>query len=420
MCRCLKLITALCFISAGCLNSVSGIRSRRTSIEDQTVESVRVDMKDERVLRLFNLTADELKKRTESLAATKAGSTIAPKDNQRFVNIKGYRFEDIRNRIQMAVNGHGTMSSENSDNIQHEMAAYPICNSNESSWQDDLNVTIRFSDSLFEAKSNALYLESAILRLYKLNPNNTAAEPTAPTKGCAEPNIDSQIRVTVSIVLRKNRREKKKRICNTLMMNVSQTGWVEIDIKRAIHIWETVERHRASSVLVGWLLIEVHDEEDRPRNAGLYFRPPKCDQADYAIPWNFYRSYSTLPTPFTDKVPTYPRIDIKLISADATLLPHNPEARPNSNLNREIYRISNHNSEESTTSLTPTDNLLVPSDSTEIHRHRQRHARHHHHHSHNSPAPNAEGSVAGATAATSGSTRSDMSSEEISSHTSDC
>ncbi|TMW40729.1 hypothetical protein DOY81_014191, partial [Sarcophaga bullata] len=62
-------------------------------------------------------------------------------------------------------------------------------------------------------------------------------------KRCVQPNMDPQIRVTVSIVqqMRRNKRgvyERKKRICNTVMMNVTQTGWVEIDIKRAIYIWK--------------------------------------------------------------------------------------------------------------------------------------------------------------------------------------
>lgn len=62
----------------------------------------------------------------------------------------------------------------------HEIAAYPICNleSTENSWMHDNNVTIRFSDSLFEPKRDNLNLDSAILRLYKVNPNNTG-EPNA-------------------------------------------------------------------------------------------------------------------------------------------------------------------------------------------------------------------------------------------------
>lgn len=78
--------------------------------------------------------------------------------------------------------------------------------------------------------------------------------------------------------------ERKKHICNTTMMNISKTGWVEIDIKRAIYIWESVERQqqlqtRQQPIQIGWLMIEVHDEEENPLKPGLFFNPPKCDQA---------------------------------------------------------------------------------------------------------------------------------------------
>lgn len=83
--------------------------------------------------------------------------------------------------------------------------------------------------------------------------------------------------------------ERKKRICNTVMMNVSQTGWVEIDIKRAIYIWEETAKQlqqtqqNRSPVLVGWLMIEVHDEEEQPLKPGLFFKPPNCNQAGMCV-----------------------------------------------------------------------------------------------------------------------------------------
>lgn len=107
------------------------------------------------------------------------------------------------------------------------MAAYPTCNSEttESSWLQDNNITIQFSQSLFEQRKD-LNLDSAILRLYKVNPNNTNqqqkpveevtkkpeedadAEDTTKLKRCVQPNMDAQIRVTVSIVqqMRRNKR----------------------------------------------------------------------------------------------------------------------------------------------------------------------------------------------------------------------
>ncbi|GBP06476.1 Protein anachronism [Eumeta japonica] len=123
----------------------------------------------------------------------------------------------------------------------------------------------------------------------KLDNDEMPDDDTAKLKRCAQPNMDAQIRVTVSIVqqTRRNKRgvyERKKRICNTVMMNVSQTGWVEIDIKRAIYIWEETAKQlqqtqqNRSPVLVGWLMIEVHDEE-QPLKPGLFFKPPNCNQA---------------------------------------------------------------------------------------------------------------------------------------------
>lgn len=110
------------------------------------------------------------------------------------------------------------------------MAAYPTCNSEttETSWIHDNNITIQFSSTLFEQKMQNLNLDSAILRLFKINPNETKddeshAGDTAATvanaetdddddsnkpKRCAEPVLDAQIRVTVSIVqqMRRNKR----------------------------------------------------------------------------------------------------------------------------------------------------------------------------------------------------------------------
>lgn len=146
----------------------------------------------------------------------------------------------------------GGNADENLDYPLHEMAAYPKCNGDttETSWLQDNNVTIQFSNSLFEAHHSNLNLDSAILRLYKINPNATdeeneendeEADDAVPMvskettndsvemassgsyrsfnrkqlrngknrRQCSEPPmLDSQIRITVSIVqqLRRNKR----------------------------------------------------------------------------------------------------------------------------------------------------------------------------------------------------------------------
>lgn len=141
-----------------------------------------------------------------------------------------FSINDIRNRISNAI--QNVNSEENQEQHPlHEMAAYPTCNSEttESSWLQDNNITIQFSQTLFEQRKE-LNLDSAILRLYKVNPNNTneqknaeadkqedspknnneeaEGEETTKLKRCAEPNMDAQIRVTVSIVqqMRRNKR----------------------------------------------------------------------------------------------------------------------------------------------------------------------------------------------------------------------
>ncbi|XP_055387557.1 protein anachronism-like [Condylostylus longicornis] len=207
------------------------------------------------------------------------------------------------------------------------MAAYPSCNqNNETQWLHENNITVKFSASFFVRDEKNLYLDTAVLRLYKLNPHNTTNRTTrsAESNDCDQPPMDAQIRVTVSTIQahRRNRRDRKKRICNTVMLNSSHRGWVEIDVKRAINIWDKFDKQShdqnhnntndSKPVMVGWLTIEVHDEEERPLKPGLYFEPPKCSQAYPALPWNAYRIYYTTPADM-EKVPKSPRLDVKLI-----------------------------------------------------------------------------------------------------------
>ncbi|XP_011291015.1 protein anachronism isoform X3 [Musca domestica] len=300
------------------------------------------------------------------------------------------------------------------------MAAYPTCNSEktEASWLNDNNITIQFSSTLFEQKMQNLNLDSAILRLFKINPNDTrdnqelasgvsnngdndgdddVSDDTTKLKRCAEPTLDAQIRVTVSIVqqTRRNKRgvyERKKRICNTIMMNVSTTGWVEIDIRRAIYIWENVgkqmEQNQQSRppVLVGYLMIEVHDEEEQPLKPGLFFKPPSCNQADLAIPWNYYRPYSPSSPFATLEVPRYPRLDVKLIGYASFAPINQPEAQPDTvyaSLKDKLFNLTHKTSSseadsESTTQISSAANNHLqevssdPEDEEE-HLHHKRH-----------------------------------------------
>lgn len=140
-----------------------------------------------------------------------------------------FSINDIKTRISNALQTKN--SEENIEYPLHEMAAYPTCNSEktEASWLNDNNITIQFSSTLFEQKMQNLNLDSAILRLFKINPNDTrdnqelasgvsnngdndgdddVSDDTTKPKRCAEPTLDAQIRVTVSIV-QQTRRNKR-------------------------------------------------------------------------------------------------------------------------------------------------------------------------------------------------------------------
>ncbi|XP_054740007.1 protein anachronism [Anastrepha obliqua] len=337
--------------------------------EDATVRTEIVDRNNRTILARFNLTVAQMNSIMQSQNPNNEDRADQD-DTQRFHVIKEFRINDIKNRLQSAF--QASNSDENQGHPLHEMAAYPICNSEstESSWLHDNNVTIRFSDSLFEPKRENLNLDSAILRLYKVNPNGTD-EPNEPTddgdksvKSCGDPlTLTPQIRVTVSIVqqLRRNKRERKKHICNTTMMNISKTGWVEIDIKRAIYIWESVERQQQQSrqqpIQIGWLMIEVHDEEENPLKPGLFFNPPKCDQAEFAIPWNYYGPHTSLSPFAAHEVPRYPRLDVKLVGY-ASFAPKNIRKEVHDklrgNLRRQLFNHSKSSAEDILTSEPPT------------------------------------------------------------------
>ncbi|XP_011213064.2 protein anachronism [Bactrocera dorsalis] len=355
---------ALCIV-LGILGPSNGHLLKRGASfmdDDATVRTEIVDRNNRTILARFNLTVAQMNSIMQSQNPNnedRAGQDAT----QRFHVIKEFRINDIKNRLQSA------FQASNSDETQghplHEIAAYPICNSEstESSWMHDNNVTIRFSDSLFEPKRDNLNLDSAILRLYKVNPNNTD-DPNASNdegdkeaKSCGDPlTLTPQIRVTVSIVrqLRRNKRERKKHICNTTMMNISKTGWVEIDIRRAIYIWESVERQqqqqsRQQPIQIGWLMIEVHDEEENPLKPGLFFNPPKCDQAEFAIPWNYYGPHTSMSPFAAHEVPRYPRLDVKLIGY-ASFAPKNMKKEVHDmlrgNLRRQLFNHSKASEED--------------------------------------------------------------------------
>lgn len=391
-------ICILHLITKGCIGLVT--RNIRSDQEEEYKITTRlIDLnkpEDEKLLRLFNISAEEVKNHPFSSSSTEP--TTVTENQDRFASIRQQRINDLRNRIHNAIIGNGMNTA---DLPTHEMAAYPMCSPtviNETAWTEENNLTIWFAPSLFATNRPHMSLDTAVLRLYKLNPNPTPKSRQPAQQNCEETSIEPQIRVTVSTILniKKNKRERKKRICNNVMLDISQTGWVEIDIKKAISIWEKAERQANSgnihannsnnnrqTVAVGWLSIEVHDEEERPLKPGLYFSPPKCSEAYTAIPWNFYRRYALFGSAGMEKVPRTPRIDIKFIDHRSTL-PFGYINTHNMHHNHKstYHHISSSSSPNIVEQTTTNDNLL---ESIEIRAHRRRHENHHlHHHHHHS------------------------------------
>ncbi|CAD7077355.1 unnamed protein product [Hermetia illucens] len=235
------------------------------------------------IFQQFNLSAEQLEQMRRH-SNTKSW-TAANFDNNNFTDAKALRVYSIRNQIRKVIESVGSAK----DTTTYEMSAYPICTQiNSTSWKDESNVTVRFAPSLFENEHPNMYLDTAVLRLHKISPI-----PEHRSESSAACNIEpflSQIRVTISTMQQSKRfKHKKRRICNTLMLNTTTTGWVTIDVKKAIYIWERTEQQpftgRGSSnasnrwtVLTGWLTIDVHDEDERQLNAGNYFAPPRCEE----------------------------------------------------------------------------------------------------------------------------------------------
>lgn len=116
---------------------------------------------------------------------------------------------------------------------EHVTAAYPACNGETTiaDWQHLPNLTLQFASDWFHYGGPSLKLNSAVLRLYKVNPKanqgavvqtvsappGAAAAAAAAAAGeaaaaaasiiCPEPMVDSQLRFTVSII----HQQKKKR-----------------------------------------------------------------------------------------------------------------------------------------------------------------------------------------------------------------
>jgi hypothetical protein len=67
-------------------------------------------------------------------------------------------------------------------------------------------------------------------------------------------------------------KERRKRMCSSLTVSRNYEGWIELDVKLALKIWEKPRRNYG-------LAIDVQDLDDVQLKATEYFHPYNCEQA---------------------------------------------------------------------------------------------------------------------------------------------
>ncbi|KAH8407471.1 hypothetical protein KR222_001699 [Zaprionus bogoriensis] len=396
------------------LASCEAARINRAAFMDGNVYSEVVDPNNSTIMSMFNLTKEHVE-RLQNLSNHAAKDETAQTIQNRLLDrLAVHRINDIRTRIREAVLNKG--------DTNHEKAGYPICDASSLNWQQSPNLSLHFASSVFE--DNVVSINSAILRLYKLNPKapaGAAVEQPAVAPLCPEPPLESQIRVTVSIIhqLKKKRKlERKKRICNTMMLSTTKTGWVEIDVKCALNYWtqqlqlqqqqqtqtpaqaqaqaQAQAGHQHLPIMVGQLMIEVHDDEDNQLMPGLYFQPPSCDKADLNVTSSKTLLNKNLDSNNYDRI-FYENLKRSIYSpsrsrenTESTTLLNSPtidnmlenNSENDSQEEREQlhqHRLRHHHSEQ----LQSADCELVDSSSKDSsQRTQQNHHQHHHHHHH--------------------------------------
>ncbi|KAH8297133.1 hypothetical protein KR044_005328 [Drosophila immigrans] len=386
-------------------------RIHRSAFMDGDVRSEVVDPNNRTIWGMFNLTEEQVNRIRNGTNPSGKDETTQATRNRLLDHIALQRMNEIRSRIRIAVSNDNQNAQHEQDKPLHEMAGYPICNGETTTppeWNQMHNLSLEFASSVFQQnRGTQMSVDSAILRLYKKNPKATGTAATSATAQeaststatstsatepmCPEPMLESQIRVTVSIVhqqKKKRKTERKKRTCNTMMLSSTKTGWVDIDVKCALNYWSQ-QQQAQSPILVGVLLIEVHDDEENQLLPGLYFQPPSCDKADIAVPWPVYRSASTMRSVESNPMPKFPRLDVIYIGNGALSVKNFDNTNDVENFNRQKYIYGPNRSRESlntepTTLNSPTiDNMLENNESASqdrehIHQHRRRH---HHNHS---------------------------------------
>ncbi|XP_055707556.1 uncharacterized protein LOC129804347 isoform X3 [Phlebotomus papatasi] len=189
----------------------------------------------------------------------------------------------------------------------HDIAAYPLCqaprNTNETFWNEGNSYNLNFELPTINSNMN---LTAATLRLYKIEtPNIGTSErrnQTRQTNDCGQ--MDELIHISVSAYVKKHP-ERKKRMYSSTMVDKSFVGWVELDVRQAVKLWEKPSKNLG-------LAIDVHDQDGNILKASQFFFQHSCE-ASAPYPWS-YISKNTGPYSSMEKVPRHPRIDFKFCS----------------------------------------------------------------------------------------------------------
>lgn len=91
--------------------------------------------------------------------------------------------------------------------------------------------------------------------------------------------------------------KEKRRVCNSFTTSRNKTGWIGIDIRQVIKLWEREYRSEVDqnrdSITVPKLLVDVEDEHENKLKAGLFFEPTDC-QAGMCVVCQLYFSINTI------------------------------------------------------------------------------------------------------------------------------
>ncbi|XP_059614489.1 uncharacterized protein LOC132260421 isoform X2 [Phlebotomus argentipes] len=266
--------------------------------------------------------------------------------------------ESIRETIFRNILRNDTRPGGN-EPISHDVAAYSLCqaprNTNETFWNEGNSYNLYFEPPQMSANMN---LSAATLRLYKIEtPVSERRNQTRQANDCGH--VDELLRITVSAYVKKHRKaERKKRIYSSTMVDKSFVGWVELDVRQAVKLWEKPNKNLG-------LAIDVHDQDENSLRASQFFFQHSCEASPY--PWTFLRK-SAWPYSSMEKVPRHPRIDFKFCSKP---LSESSEFPP----------WSHHHSRSSSSDSSPQD-ALEEDDNGCIHRKKRRHIHHNHSRTH--------------------------------------